>query len=61
MTLLIFLIIIFGSVMWLVVEFIQAATLNEFLDLRVMRRFLWLWLPFYALLRLSREMIFKKK
>jgi hypothetical protein len=61
MALLIFFVLVFGSIFWLVVEFFQAATLNEFLDKRVMRRTMWIWLPFYALIRLSREVLTKKK
>lgn len=61
MALLFFLTIILGGALWLMIEFFQAPTLNDFLDKRVMRRTLWLWLPFYALIRLSQEVIFKKK
>jgi hypothetical protein len=53
------LVIIFVALIWLLIEYIQAATLNEFLDKKIMLRFLWLWLPFYALWRLSRELFFK--
>ncbi|EKE10723.1 MAG: hypothetical protein ACD_15C00207G0004 [uncultured bacterium] len=59
MTALIFLIIILGGVVWLSIELFQAPTLNEFLDKKIMRRTLWIWLPFYALIRLSKEVIFK--
>lgn len=61
MALLIFLIIFLSAVLWLTVEFFQADTLNVFLDKKIMRRTLWIWLPFYALMRLSREVIFKKR
>jgi hypothetical protein len=61
MTILIFLGFIFLATVWLVIEFIQAASLNEFLDKKIMRRTLWIWLPFYALIRLSREVLVKKK
>lgn len=61
MTLLIFLILILASILWLAIELFQAITLNEFLDKKIMRRTLWIWLPFYALIRLSREIIFKDK
>lgn len=61
MTVLIFLSIIFVGIIWLLIELSQAPTLNEFLDKKVMRRTLWIWLPFYALIRLLRELIFKKK
>ena len=53
------LIIIFIGLIWLFIEYVQAATLNDFLDKKIMRRFLWLWLPFYALWRLSKELFFK--
>jgi len=53
--------VIFVGLLWLFIEFIQAPTLNDFLDKKIMRRSLWLWLPFYALLRLTRELFFKKK
>jgi len=58
--LLVFIFILVG-IIWLLIEYIQSPTLNAFLDEKIMRRFLWLWLPFYALWRLSREMIFKDK
>ncbi|PIP27578.1 MAG: hypothetical protein COX30_01110 [Candidatus Moranbacteria bacterium CG23_combo_of_CG06-09_8_20_14_all_39_10] len=49
------------GIIWLLVELLLADTLNGFLDKKIMRRFLWLWLPFYALWRLSKEVIFKPK
>jgi hypothetical protein len=61
MALLIFMVIFLSAILWLTVEFFQADTLNVFLDKKIMRRTLWIWLPFYALMRLSREVIFKKK
>lgn len=61
MTVLILFIFIFGGIIWLIVEFVQASSLNEFLDKKVMRRTLWLWLPVYALLHLSRKIVFNKK
>jgi hypothetical protein len=61
MALLIFMVIFLSVILWLTVEFFQADTLNVFLDKKIMRRTLWIWLPFYALMRLSREVIFKKK
>lgn len=51
--------IIFVGIIWLFIEYVQAATLNEFLNEKIMKRFLWLWLPFYALWRLSKELFFK--
>ncbi|MFA7209491.1 MAG: hypothetical protein WC120_04360 [Parcubacteria group bacterium] len=59
MLLLIIFIFILVGILWLLIEYILSASLNAFLDEKIMRRFLWLWLPFYALWRLSREMIFK--
>ena len=50
-----------ASILWLIIEFVQSSTLNEFLDKKIMRRFLWLWLPVYALWRLSKEVIFSDK
>lgn len=58
--LLIFIFILVGIV-WLLVEYAQSASLNAFLDEKIMRRFLWLWLPFYALWRLLKEVVFKEK
>ncbi len=49
------------GIIWLSVEALIAPTLNGFLDEKIMRRFLWLWLPFYAFWRLSKEVIFKPK
>ena len=56
---LIALIIILIGLVWLFVEYIQAPSLNDFLDKKIMRRTLWIWLPFYALWRLSKELFFK--
>lgn len=53
------LVVIVIFIFWLLIEYVQAATLNDFLDKKIMRRFLWLWLPIYALWRLSKEVIFK--
>ncbi|MDP1884394.1 MAG: hypothetical protein Q8L10_03405 [Candidatus Moranbacteria bacterium] len=61
MLLLIIFIFILVGIVWLLIEYIQSPTLNAFLDEKIMHRFLWLWLPFYALWRLSKEMIFKDK
>jgi len=53
--------IILAALIWLLVEYAQASNLNGFLDEKIMRRFLWLWLPVYALWRLLREFVFTKK
>jgi hypothetical protein len=58
--LLIFIFILVG-IIWLLIEYAQSATLNAFLDVKIMRRFLWLWLPFFALWRLLKEVVFKDK
>ena len=61
MVLLIFFCLLFFGAIWLVVEYAQASTLNEFLDKKIMRRTMWIWLPFYALIRLIEEVILKDK
>ena len=58
--LLVFIFIVIG-LLWLIVEYFQSSSLNGFLDLKIMRRFLWLWLPFYALWRLSKDVLFSSK
>ncbi|MDO8240371.1 MAG: hypothetical protein Q7T51_00085 [Candidatus Moranbacteria bacterium] len=52
--------ILFGLI-WLFVELVTAKSLNDFLDEKIMRRMKWLWLPVYALWRMSKEVIFNKK
>ena len=34
--------------------------LNQFFDEKLVKRFLWLWLPFYTLQRIIKEVILKK-
>lgn len=59
MEILIAMAVVFVALIWLFVELVQAATFNEFIDKKIMKRTLWIWLPFYAMWRLSRELIFK--
>jgi len=54
-------IFIFIGIVWLAIEYFLSSSLNSFLDLKIMRRFLWLWLPVYALWRMSKEVFFKQK
>jgi len=61
MLLLLIFIFILIWIVWLLIEYAQSASLNAFLDEKIMRRFLWLWLPFYALWRLLKEVVFKEK
>jgi len=61
MLLLLVIIFVLIGIVWLLIEFAQSSTLNAFLDVKIMRRFLWLWLPFYALWRLSKDIFFKEK
>lgn len=49
------------GIVWLLVELSMSSNLNSFLDVKIMRRMMWLWLPIYALWRLSKDIIFSKK
>ena len=42
-------------------EFLSLGNINDFIDKKILRRFLWIWLPFYALWRLTKEVFFKHK
>jgi hypothetical protein len=57
--------IIFGfillGIIWLLVELAMSSNLNSFLDKKIMRRTIWLWLPIYAIWRLSKDIIFDKR
>lgn len=52
-------IFIFFFIIYLLID-LASSNLNAFLD-KWVKKTLWLWLPFYALQRLIREMFFKKK
>jgi len=49
------------GIVWLLVELFISKSLNAFLDVKIMRRTVWLWLPLYALWRLSKNVIFDKR
>jgi hypothetical protein len=49
------------GIIWLLVELALSPNLNSFLDVKIMRRTVWLWLPFYAFWSLSKDIIFNKK
>lgn len=49
------------GIVWLFVELLTASSFNAFLDEKIMRRTVWMWLPVYALWRMSKEVIFNKK
>jgi hypothetical protein len=59
MGLLILLIAILAFILYLLVDFLKADNVNAFMD-NWLRRTLFIWLPFYALWRLTKEVIFKK-
>ncbi len=61
MVITIVLLILAAVLVWHAVELFQSSTLNEFLDKKIMRRYRWIWLPVYALWRLSHEVLAKKK
>ncbi|HRZ95303.1 MAG TPA: hypothetical protein P5262_01915 [Candidatus Moranbacteria bacterium] len=52
-------IFLFFFILYLVYD-LASSNLNAFLD-KWVKKTLWLWLPFYALRRLVREMFFDKK
>ncbi|MEK7598369.1 MAG: hypothetical protein AAB487_01400 [Patescibacteria group bacterium] len=45
---------------YLLIDLFQTGNINTFID-TWLRKSLWIWLPFYALWRLTREVILKKK
>jgi hypothetical protein len=47
-------------IIYFLIGMFRAENINNFLD-EWMGKTLWIWLPFYALLRLIREVIFKKR
>jgi hypothetical protein len=52
---------VFIFFLYLLIEFALMGNANDFLDEKIVRRFLWLWLPFFALWRLTHEVFFDKK
>ena len=60
MALLILFTIIFAFIIYLLVDLFQTGNINTFIDTWI-RKTLWIWLPFYALWRLTREVILKVK
>lgn len=47
-------------IIYFLIGMFRAKNINNFLD-EWMERTLWMWLPFYALWRLVREVIFSKR
>lgn len=48
-------------ILYLILDFfIQGADLNKYGE-KWLRKLLWIWLPFYGLWRLTKEMFFQKK
>lgn len=48
-------------ILYLLIDFfVQGADINKY-GQKWLIKFLWLWLPFYGLWRLAKEMFFKKK
>lgn len=60
MALLIVFILILVFLVYLLVDLLNTGNINTFID-NWLRHTLWIWLPFYALWRLTKEAIFKKK
>ncbi len=47
--------------LYLLIDFaLTSGNVNSFMD-KWVKKLLWLWLPVYAIWRLTREMIFKKR
>jgi hypothetical protein len=58
--LLIFSILVFLLIIYLIIDVLRTGNFNYFLENWV-RRTVWLWLPFFALWRLIKEVILHKK
>lgn len=54
-----FFLIFFGFIIYLIIDHFRKGT-NKFFDVWTLRT-LWLWLPFYGLWRLVREVFFNKR
>lgn len=57
---LILLIAILSFLVYLLVDILNTGNINTFID-NWLRRTLWIWLPFYALWRLTKEVILEPK
>lgn len=60
MTVLIVLFIVVVFLLYVFIDMLRTGNSNRFLDNWV-RKVLWIWLPFYGLWRLSKEVMGKKK
>lgn len=60
MAVLIVFILILVFLVYLLVDLLNTGNINTFID-NWLRHTLWIWLPFYAFWRLTKEVIFKKK
>ena len=58
--LLILYVVIILFLIYLLIDLFQTGNINTFIDIWL-RKSLWVWLPFYALWRLTKEVILKKK
>lgn len=58
--LLILYVVIILFLIYLLIDLFQTGNINTFIDIWL-RKSLWIWLPFYALWRLTKEVILKKK
>lgn len=57
---LIIIIAILVFLIYLLIDLLNTGNINTFMD-NWLRHTLWLWLPFYAFWRLTKEVIFKRK
>ena len=60
MALLIVFTLFFFFVVYLLIDLLRTGNINTFMD-NWLRYTLWIWLPFYAFWRLTKEVIFKGK
>ncbi|HEX7586476.1 MAG TPA: hypothetical protein VF390_02500 [Patescibacteria group bacterium] len=60
MTLLIIFLLVLVFLIYLLIDILKTGNINTFID-NWLRYTLWIWLPFYALWRLTKEIILKSK
>lgn len=60
MTLLIIFLLVLVFLIYLLIDILKTGNINTFID-NWLRHTLWIWLPFYALWRLAKEVILKGK
>jgi hypothetical protein len=58
MALLIVIILILVFLIYLLIDLLKTGNINTFID-NWLRYTLWMWLPFYAIWRLTKEVVFK--